>query len=103
MASRSAFFVFMKPGSVFTILLFLFERFAVGLLESSPHRASSRRDSESESCERQPRTRVKLLVQPATSEETDQNAQREFEADSRVGSKAFPAIVHRYCKNAAPK
>jgi len=93
----------MKPGSVFAILLFLLERFAVGFLESAPHRARSRCDSESESCECKPGTRVELLIQPAASEETDQNAQREFEADSRVGSNAFPAIVHRYCKNAAPK
>ena len=88
----------MKPVSCFAFQLFLFERFAVGSLQGTPHRASSCRDTESESYECQRVTRVELLVQPPSGEKTDQDAQREFETDSRVGSDAFPAIVHRYCK-----
>jgi hypothetical protein len=91
----------MKLRSRFLVSSFCFDGVAIGAFEGSPYRPHSSCDSETESDEGEPASRVKLLSEIPTSEETSENTQRELEPDRRITTDSFPAIVHQYCKNAA--
>lgn len=91
----------MELSSRFSILFLLLFCFSIRSLERSPEGATACCDAEPESDEGQPPVGPEFPVEPSSSEEAEQDAQREFQTNRRVSADPFPAIVHRYCKKAA--
>ncbi|HWZ89599.1 MAG TPA: hypothetical protein VNW92_12135 [Polyangiaceae bacterium] len=77
------------------ILSFLLFCFTIRALERSPDGARSSGESVCQPDQSEDAVGTELLVEPLSTEQTDQNAQRQFEADSSVSADTFPVLLHK--------
>src|SRR5438270_13684023 len=77
---------------VSSFLLFCFE---VRALERSPDGARSGSESVCQPDQSEDAVGTELLVEPLSTEQTDQNAQRQFKADSSISADTFPVLLHK--------
>jgi len=69
---------------------------AVGPLQSPVEKPSCSDQAEHEPKGREPSAPVKLLVEPLPDEESNDDAQSNFETNCRVGPGGFPVLLHSY-------
>src|SRR5450432_1754730 len=77
------------------VLSFLLFGFAVCTFERSPDGARSSRESVCQPDQSQDAVGAELLVEPLSTEQTDENAQRQLEANSSVSANTFPVLLHK--------
>src|SRR5688500_18077509 len=103
-ATRSA-----ASGSVFAVLVIIGEVlagvagsfvstscFAIGFFQRKPDRAVARHSPETQAHPSQPGVGPELAIQPSPSEQTEEHADCQLEADRSVSSVAFPVGLHTW-------
>src|SRR5450432_3440603 len=77
------------------VLSFLLFGFAVCTFERSPDGARSGSESVCQPDQSEDAVSAELLVEPLATEQTDENAQRQLEANSSVSANTFPVLLHK--------